>query len=395
MGVLTWQFLNRKLFIRYVSHGVPVSFHAAVVTLDHATADGVLDGIKTALEMNDISYEKLVSHDCEGPKLVSANFDGASVMMGNRSGVAGKITREAPYVVPVHCVAHKLELSVLDAVMGLLPLKIFEEVLKQIFKFYHNSPQMRRELKTISQIFETDLVHLSDVKNVRCFASKERAVRALRTSLHSVIQHFETVATGRTEQSSKAKGWLAKIKTVTFIKTLFILLDVLPLLTEVSLVFQKEDLLVTTLSQEIEGVMLKLTQLKVQPETGENLKAFMDLYAPQDGTFDGVIQLIGQSKHVNFKQDMFFNSLIDGIVKYIDKRFECFSQAPLKYFKVLDYTEWPTDRCSLSVYGCEEIDALLEHYHPLFTDEEKTRIKDEFTTLKGYLKNCKKTVYDC
>ncbi|XP_067678474.1 uncharacterized protein [Haliotis asinina] len=71
------------------------------------------------------------------------------------------------------------------------------------------------------------------------------------------------------------------------------------------------------------------------------------------------------------------------------------SQAPLKYFKVLDYTEWPTDRCSLSVYGCEEIDALLEHYHPLFTDEEKTRIKEEFTTLKGYLKNCKKTVYDC
>ncbi|XP_067657745.1 zinc finger protein 862-like [Haliotis asinina] len=157
----------------------------------------------------------------------------------------------------------------------------------------------------------------------------------------------------------------------------------------------REDLLVTTVFQEIEGVMLKLTQLKVQPETGENLKAFINLYSPQDGTFDGVIQLIGQSKHVNFKQDMFFNSLIDGIVKYIDKRFECFSQAPLKYFKVLDYTEWPTDRCSLSVYGCEEIDALLEHYHPLFTDEEKTRIKEEFTTLKGYLKNCKKTVYDC
>lgn len=60
------------------------------------------------------------------------------------------------------CVAHKLELLILDAVKSWKYLSdCFERVIKGIFQFYHYSPKRRREFKAISEILEKDLVHFS------------------------------------------------------------------------------------------------------------------------------------------------------------------------------------------------------------------------------------------
>lgn len=82
-----------------------------------------------------------------------ANFDGASVMMGEINGVACRLKRRVPHIVILHCVAHKLELAVLDAVK--VPyLQKFDDTIKAIFKMYYRSPKKRRELKEIGEIVE-------------------------------------------------------------------------------------------------------------------------------------------------------------------------------------------------------------------------------------------------
>ena len=100
------------MFVRYVEkQGQPRTKFVDIVPLESATADGVCNAVTTSLETTDIDQETLKK------KLVGCNFDGASVMMGKKSGVAVQIQKKVPQpVVILHCVAHSLELAVLDAV---------------------------------------------------------------------------------------------------------------------------------------------------------------------------------------------------------------------------------------------------------------------------------------
>jgi hypothetical protein len=49
------------------------------------------------------------------PSLICANFDSASVNLGQKGGVIAKIRDVIPDVMGLHCVAHKLELAAHDA----------------------------------------------------------------------------------------------------------------------------------------------------------------------------------------------------------------------------------------------------------------------------------------
>ena len=48
-------------------------------------------------------------------KLVYVNFDGASVMSGHVSGVQQRMMENVPGLLYTHCVAHVLELAMLDS----------------------------------------------------------------------------------------------------------------------------------------------------------------------------------------------------------------------------------------------------------------------------------------
>lgn len=86
------------------------------------------------------------------------------------------------------CVAHKLELLILDAVKSWKYLSnCFEEVIKGILKFYHYSPKRRRELKAISDILDKDLGHFSSIKQVRWLASRSRALDAVKKVWNSLL----------------------------------------------------------------------------------------------------------------------------------------------------------------------------------------------------------------
>ena len=50
-------------------------------------------------------------------KIVSLATDGASTMMGHKTGVGVQIkSKYAPFMVQTHCIAHRLNLAVVDAI---------------------------------------------------------------------------------------------------------------------------------------------------------------------------------------------------------------------------------------------------------------------------------------
>ena len=62
-------------------------------------------------------------------------------MMGCVSGVATRLQHQFPRLIPVDCVAHKLELGEMDGVKQVKYLSQFEGTVKKIFLFYHFSPK--------------------------------------------------------------------------------------------------------------------------------------------------------------------------------------------------------------------------------------------------------------
>jgi hypothetical protein len=147
------------VYLRYVD---PVARMIDIAQLENGKAEGVFNGIKTALSSVDLDIEKLKPGLVNGgPKLVCCNFDGASVMSGEKGGVIAHMRKEIEFpVLYMHCIAHKLELAVLDANKTCKFMTTFEDTLKGVFGFYYFSPKRRRELKQIAQFYEDELVQV-------------------------------------------------------------------------------------------------------------------------------------------------------------------------------------------------------------------------------------------
>lgn len=147
---------QEAVFVRYVDkQGRPWTKFLDIIPLESATADGVCNAITTSLEKIDIDEEML-------KKLVGCNFDGASVIMGKKSGIAVQIQEKVPQpVVILHCVAHNLDLAVLNAVKTIPYLENFHKTIRQVFKLNCYSPKKRREVNAVSEILDENPAHFS------------------------------------------------------------------------------------------------------------------------------------------------------------------------------------------------------------------------------------------
>uniref|UniRef100_A0A8C4NB63 TTF-type domain-containing protein n=1 Tax=Eptatretus burgeri TaxID=7764 RepID=A0A8C4NB63_EPTBU len=379
--------MQESIFLRYVVDGSPVTRFINLVVLKHCHARGVFSAITSALLNVGVTWESLVNARQSGPSLVSANFDGSIAMQGLKSMVLEK----APEAVPIQCVSHKVELSVLDAIERLTPIQDFEYTLKGIFAFYQNSPKKRRELSDIAIMLYRDLAHFSAIKQVRWLASNTRAVVAVYKNLNVVVQHLEEVASGKGDDAAHVNDCLMRISTQSFLQTLHIMLDFLPILKELSESFQREDLLVLDVAHLIDYCVMRLMELKYEP--GKFMKLFTKNLDASAGLFtlDGpadtnAISLRIPYSPVEWQSDSLFNKVVDCTIEYLNGRFGNFKEKPLISFRALDIRRYNLDCAELAQYGREDIDDILAHFSSNFVEVEKAAIRSQFIQLKLYWK---------
>lgn len=189
----------------------------------------MLAAIDKGLERVEVSVED------QKKKMVGCNFDGASVKERSKSGVAQKLKeRVGNYLVPIHCVAHCLELAILDAVKEVPYLNTFQETVQAVFKYYYYSPKKRRELASLSDILDEAKAHYGGLKAVRWLASRNRALVALQTHYAVTVAHLENALTGKKEDAAKATGILKVLKSEQLVKYLHFMIDVTSVLSRLS-----------------------------------------------------------------------------------------------------------------------------------------------------------------
>ena len=86
-------------------------------------------------------------------KLVAFGADGASVNRGFDGGVRALLEEENPWLLFMWCVAHRLELSLKDALAETC-FKDVDEMLLRLFLMYRKSPKKLHQLKEFYDIYK-------------------------------------------------------------------------------------------------------------------------------------------------------------------------------------------------------------------------------------------------
>lgn len=113
------------------------------------TAEGILTGLEEFFESISIPNWK--------KKLVGLESDGESVNSGSRGGLGVPLKAEIPYLIHVCLIAHKLELSVLDACKLIDLVESFQKTVQCLLKFYSHSGKCLSEVSHIGDILHKEV----------------------------------------------------------------------------------------------------------------------------------------------------------------------------------------------------------------------------------------------
>jgi hypothetical protein len=138
--------------------------------------------------------------------LISFVSDGASVMLGRKSGVAKLFLEDFPNAIVWHCACHRLKLSVSDAVdevVGLNHLHIFSN---ELCSLYHRSPKNQDDLITCVQSLHCQLLKIGRVFSVRWVTSSYRTVKAIWISYKALWEHFREASADDSRSSADMRS---------------------------------------------------------------------------------------------------------------------------------------------------------------------------------------------
>ena len=158
-------------------------------------------------------------------------------MLGVKSGVGTTLKNDYPSIVLWHCLNHRLELSVNDAIDGISgfnPIRIFFD---KIYSLYSTSPKLLRQLHEISEELDITVKKIGWVFTIRWVASSYRTVKALWHNHQALYIHFkrssEKPSLKKADQQ-QFKGFAGKLSTTSFVEDLTLLKDCLAQLATLS-----------------------------------------------------------------------------------------------------------------------------------------------------------------
>ena len=176
-------------------------------------------------------------------------------MVGKNSGVYALLQREIPYLLSLHCVAHKLELAFQDAAKDVVLFREAKELLQGLWKYYHYYPKAVRELKELAQPMGERAYRTVKAECTRWIPNLERALTVLlNKNFQLIVLHFQHAVEERDsskEMQERAQNCLKNLQSYKFLVFLHLQLDVTKEFSHVSLLLQKNDVSVPEIQDRV------------------------------------------------------------------------------------------------------------------------------------------------
>ncbi|XP_046574757.1 transmembrane protein C17orf113-like [Haliotis rubra] len=255
----------------------PLTFFVKNITIRDPRSDAevLFKAIQSALNEEGLSMSKVYGF----------GSDGAAVMVGRKSGVAKSVKDNSPHCVNIHCMAHRFNLATSQASKNIDELKSFEKTLVDLYYYFGGSKSGNRKCEWIAFL---------------------DAVQAVYKSWPALIEYFKK------HSDQKSKSFLETLSSYRFIALLHVLMDVLPSVAQMSLVFQKQDIDIAVVQPALNGLKNKLTLIKsgqshYQAEFKEQIKCVID-------------KDTGHTKSVSFKKhNLSFEGRLSETTKAVSK----------------------------------------------------------------------------
>ena len=232
-----------------------------------------------------------------------------------------------------------------------------------------NSPKRTKAyLKIQMQLKEINLVNEKGRKIVArklkkaCktrWLSYEKSVSSLLSEFDALLQFLHRFA----DSQATAAGLLKKLQNAKFVGTLYILGDVLPILSELSLTFQSRYLNFSQISPSIEMAKLRLSKVLEDKSPLEKLERDIDSHTAMSSepTFP---------RNVYDQLEGLLRKYITSLVQNIDDRF-AESKQMLQAFSIFDLCNVPKESESgFLTYGEKHIATLADY---LYEDGDSRR----------------------
>lgn len=303
--------------------------------------------------------------------MMSIATDGAAVMTGKRNGLAAKLRSLNKKMISFHCVCHRLALSCVDANDEANYISVVETILRQLWKFFENSPKKSSKYLKIQLAYKS-IAQITGAAKKKVLRKVRKSCRTRWLSLdHSVegvyldfvplmqtLQHFS-------EADAIAAGLLSKMRTPKFIGAIYILNQVLPVLTTLSKTFQKGTINFARITPAIKATQSALDRIVEADTVITQMQA--DLAEGGRLSLCGVNPTPYQYREVTNLLIKYVQSLKQNI----DNRFQA-ALPVVSSFSVFDpLAVPPPEDASFRGYGSSEIEILGAHYYVTQTDKEK------------------------
>ncbi|KAJ3582660.1 hypothetical protein NHX12_000373 [Muraenolepis orangiensis] len=288
---------------------------------------------------------------------VSFVSDGASVMLGKNSGVATRLTARYPNLFTWHCMNHRLELAVSDAVDEVQAVNHFKVFLEKIHNLYSQSNKNSRELLEAAQEVGSQVLKIGRVLSTRWVASSFRSVKAVWTSYEALNRHFENAAGDQTRSSKERqtyRGLARRMQSKEFLCDLGLMFDALSELANLSQQLQAHSVTLLRADHLLKRTIRVLASFK--DTQGEK---FEEALTAQALGHLGSVPLESNAKLTPINAKQFLQSLINNLVKRLS-----FDGEMLHDLSVLDTGNWPSTPGIRHEAALRVCDGILNNNNP-------------------------------
>ena len=217
--------------------------------------------------------DNIKSLELQGLPIVGQAYDGAAVMSGHVSGVQQRIRLDNPSALYFHCLAHKLNLVLVNACRVNRTAVAFLNTIQQLYVFFANpgSHAIFLNMQTILGLKAREIGQLSDTR----WACRWKSVDAVKTNYAAIVKALTELSDPTRTSSAAAAGLNQHIQTAEFVLSLMIFEDFLRMIHVAHKALQGSSI---TLANAVATV----ERLKVHFSNRRSYKQFMMLYKQAD-----------------------------------------------------------------------------------------------------------------
>lgn len=155
---------------------------------------------------------------------------------------------EIPWLLGVHSIAHRLELSVLDALKHEEQLENVQEMLQGFYKHYHYSLKALHELKELAQLLDEKINKPVYLRDTWWLPHISRALTFMIKSFSVIYPHLENTISENTssvQMRGRARNTVNVLRNLRNLLFIHLMLDVLAVFKALSLLFQGDNIVIS------------------------------------------------------------------------------------------------------------------------------------------------------